>query len=61
MLARSSYFGGMSLGYDDWAILLSWVVLTAVTIGAELMVVFGLGKDMWTLDDTHINIVLIVS
>jgi hypothetical protein len=26
----------MSLGWDDWAIVLSWVVLTAVTIGAEL-------------------------
>lgn len=36
LAARSSYFGGMLLGYDDWAIVLSFVVLTAVTIGAEL-------------------------
>ncbi|KAF3024103.1 hypothetical protein G7054_g13495 [Neopestalotiopsis clavispora] len=60
LLARTAFFGGMSLGWDDWAIVLSWVVLTAVTIGAELMVVFGLGLDMWTLDDLHINIVLIL-
>ncbi|KAK6220847.1 hypothetical protein LQW54_001766 [Pestalotiopsis sp. IQ-011] len=60
LLARTAYFGGMSLGMDDWAIVLSWVVLTAVTIGAELMVIFGLGLDMWTLDDLHINIVLIL-
>lgn len=25
------------------------------------MVIFGLGTDLWTLDDMHINIVLIVS
>ncbi|KAK8007509.1 hypothetical protein PG989_001499 [Apiospora arundinis] len=60
LLARSSYFGGMLLGYDDWAIVTSFVVLTGVTVGAELMVVFGLGTDMWTLDDMHINIVLIL-
>ncbi|KAK6075045.1 CFEM domain-containing protein [Seiridium cupressi] len=60
LLARSTYFGGMSLGWDDWAIVLSWAVLTGVTIGAELMVVFGLGLDMWTLEDLHINIVLIL-
>lgn len=36
LLARSSYFGGMLLGYDDWAIVTSFVVLTGVTIGAEL-------------------------
>ncbi|KAK8022161.1 hypothetical protein PG993_012928 [Apiospora rasikravindrae] len=60
LLARSSYFGGMLLGYDDWAIITSFVVLTGVTIGAELMVIFGLGTDLWTLDDMHINIVLIL-
>ncbi|KAH8674339.1 hypothetical protein BX600DRAFT_457448 [Xylariales sp. PMI_506] len=60
LFARSSFVTGMRLGFDDWAILLSFVILTAVTIGAELMVVFGLGKDMWTLDDTHIDIVLIL-
>ncbi|KAK6840978.1 hypothetical protein PG989_005687 [Apiospora arundinis] len=51
----------MLLGYNDWAIVTSFVVLTAVTIGAELMVVYGLGTDLWTLDDNmHINIVLIL-
>ncbi|KAK8012183.1 major facilitator superfamily protein [Apiospora arundinis] len=60
LLARSSYFGGMLLGHDDWAIVTSFVVLTAVTIGAELMVIYGLGTDLWTLDDIHINIVLIL-
>ncbi|KAK7918323.1 CFEM domain-containing protein [Apiospora marii] len=60
LLARSSYFGGMLLGYDDWAIITSFVVLTGVTIGAELMVIFGLGTDLWTLDDMHINLVLIL-
>ncbi|KAH8199217.1 hypothetical protein TruAng_006623 [Truncatella angustata] len=60
LLARTSFFGGMALGYDDWAIVVSWFVLTGVTVGAELMVIFGLGTDMWTLDDTHITITLIL-
>ncbi|KAI1860263.1 hypothetical protein JX265_005824 [Neoarthrinium moseri] len=60
LLSRSSWFSGMQLGWDDWAIIASYVVLTAVSIGAELMVVFGLGKDMWTLEDTNITIVLIL-
>lgn len=47
--------------WDDWFIIASFAVLTAVSIGAEIMVVFGLGQDKWQLDDTHITIVLIVS
>lgn len=35
LIARST-LAGFQLGYDDWTILLSYVVLTAVTIGAEL-------------------------
>lgn len=59
LAARSRKFGGI-FWWDDWFIIASFAVLTAVSIGAELMVVFGLGQDKWDLDDTHITIVLIV-
>ncbi|KAJ4421977.1 hypothetical protein N0V82_003373 [Gnomoniopsis sp. IMI 355080] len=59
LLARSRRFGGI-FWWDDWFIIASFVALTAVSIGAEIMVVFGLGQDKWQLDDTHITIVLIL-
>lgn len=59
LLARSKRFGGI-FWWDDWFIIASFVTLTAVSIGAELMVVFGLGQDTWNLNDTKITIVLIV-
>lgn len=60
LVARSRRMGGI-FWWDDWFIIASFAVLTAVSIGAEIMVVFGLGQDKWQLDDTHITIVLIVS
>lgn len=59
LVARSSRFGGI-FWWDDWFIVASFAALTAVSIGAELMVIYGLGQDTWQLDDSHITIVLIV-
>lgn len=59
LIARSRKFGGI-FWWDDWWIMASFVCLTAVSIGAELMVDFGLGRDTWQLDDADITIVLIV-
>lgn len=60
IVARSRRFGGI-FWWDDWFIIASFAVLTAVSIGAEIMVIFGLGQDKWQLDENHITIVLIVS
>lgn len=60
LVARSRKFGGI-FWWDDWFIIASFVVLTAASIGAEIMVVFGLGRDTWQLDENRITIVLIVS
>ncbi|ROW11215.1 hypothetical protein VMCG_01306 [Cytospora schulzeri] len=59
ILARSGGFGG-KLWWDDWFIVASFAVSTGVTAGAELMVVFGLGQDIWMLDSTHVTIVMIL-
>lgn len=60
LVARSRRYGGI-FWWDDWFIIASFAALTAVSIGAEIMVIFGLGQDTWQLDDNHITIVLIVS
>ncbi|KAF3769020.1 hypothetical protein M406DRAFT_327427 [Cryphonectria parasitica EP155] len=59
MIARTSRFGGI-FWYDDWFIVASFAVLTAVSIGAELMFDFGMGRDIWQLDSTRVTIVLIL-
>ncbi|CAN8099360.1 unnamed protein product [Discula destructiva] len=59
LVARSKKFGGI-VWWDDCFFLASFVVLTGVSIGAEVMVIFGMGQDQWQLDDTHITVVLIL-
>ncbi|KAK6065534.1 CFEM domain-containing protein [Seiridium cupressi] len=61
LFTRSSYFGGTHLGLDDWAIVASYLIIIAVTVGVELMLYFGLGLDTWTLGDTQIMIVVVAS
>ncbi|KAK9422925.1 hypothetical protein SUNI508_04592 [Seiridium unicorne] len=60
LFTRSSYFGGAHLGLDDWAIVASYLIIIAVTVGVELMLYFGLGLDTWTLGDTQIMIVVVL-
>lgn len=60
LLARTGGFGG-TLWWDDWFIVISFIVATGATAGAEIMVVFGLGQDIWMLSPSQINVVMIVS
>ncbi|ROW01737.1 hypothetical protein VSDG_02140 [Cytospora chrysosperma] len=59
ILARSGGFGG-KLWWDDWFIVISFAVSTGVTAGAEIMVVFGLGQDIWMLNSLQVTIVMIL-
>ncbi|KAL1861693.1 hypothetical protein Daus18300_008661 [Diaporthe australafricana] len=59
ILARTDRFGG-TMWWDDYFIVASSLVAFAVTIGAEIMVIFGLGQDIWTLNPTQITIVLVL-
>ncbi|KAK7737507.1 hypothetical protein SLS53_006580 [Cytospora paraplurivora] len=59
ILARTDYFGG-TLWWDDWFIVFSFVVATGVTIGAEIMVDFGLGQDIWMLKPTQVTVTMIL-
>ncbi|KAH8762628.1 hypothetical protein F5883DRAFT_560982 [Diaporthe sp. PMI_573] len=59
MLARTERFGG-TLWWDDYFIVASSLVAFAVTIGAEIMVIFGLGQDIWMLSPTQVTVVLVL-
>ncbi|KUI66065.1 hypothetical protein VM1G_01940 [Cytospora mali] len=59
IVARTGSFG-QTLWWDDWFIVFSFAVATGVTAGAEIMVVFGLGQDIWMLTPTQVTIVMIL-
>ncbi|KAG6362114.1 hypothetical protein INS49_010343 [Diaporthe citri] len=59
MLARTDRFGG-TMWWDDYFIVASSAVAFAVTIGAEIMVIFGLGQEIWMLSPTQITVVLVL-
>jgi hypothetical protein len=36
LFTRSSFFGGAQFGLDDWAIVVSYVLIIGVTVGVEI-------------------------
>lgn len=60
-LSRSPTFGGTGYGWDDWALLLCYVLLVPTDVSAETEVQNGLGLDVYMVPTANIVEILRVS
>lgn len=52
-VSRAPYFGG-NLGWDDWPILMLLGLQLAINITGIFLVYYGLGQDIWMLEEYQI-------
>lgn len=55
---RNPYLRGAGYGWDDWAILASFILLTPLNTVIHSMTSAGLGRDIWTLEPKNITTLL---
>lgn len=48
-LSRTPAFNGSGFGWDDWTILVCWIILIPSDVVLDVMTRSGLGQDIWML------------
>ncbi|KAI5361336.1 putative extracellular membrane protein, CFEM [Septoria linicola] len=56
VFSRMRRFGGTGFGWDDYTILLGWLILIPSDAILDVMVTEGLGQDIWMLPDPNYQI-----
>jgi hypothetical protein len=49
---------GSSFGWDDAMILLAWLGIVPSTVFVDVMIHYGMGRDIWTVEPSGITLML---